>query len=150
MIVLCLAGCGGKQKNVEGNLEDLMEKLYANVGESVQLPFVSNITLSDDMDVPVSGIEYFIGVKGIPYTEGIASESLIGAVAHSVVLLRMSDNADIENAKKQIRENVDPMKWICAGVTREEVIVENIGNLVVLILSHDGPALRDAFFKLAE
>ena len=149
MLAACIAGCAGKTKNVEGSLESLMEKLYENVDGSVQVPFVNNIELSENMEFPESGIVYFIGAKDIPFTEGIASEALIGAIAHSIVLLRMADNANIENAKKQIKDGIDPMKWICNGVTREEIIVENIGNLVVLILSPDGPAYRDAFLKLA-
>jgi len=153
LIAAAFAGCGGAssgESNIEGSLEELMEKLYANVDESVQLPFVGNIELSEDMAFPESGIVYYIGAKGIPFTEGIASEAVIGAIPHSLVLLRMADNADIAAAKERIRTSVDPMKWICAGVTREEVIVDSIGNLLFMVLSNDGPALHDAFKKLAD
>ena len=126
-----------------------MEKLYENLDESVQKPFVANIVLSENMDFPDSGIVYYIGARGIPFSEGIASEALIGAIAHSVVLLRMEPGANIENVKRQMWEGIDPMKWICNGVRRDEVIVENIGNLVLLVLSPDGLAYRDAFYKLA-
>ena len=150
-----LAGCGKEEaapaaKNIEGTLEELMEKLYDNVDESIQLPFVDNIELSEDMSFPDSGIVYYIGARGIPFTEGIASETVIGAVPHSLVLLRMADGADIDAAKEQIRTSVDPMKWICAGVTREEVIVDNLGNLLFMVLSPNGPALHEAFLLLAE
>ena len=126
-----------------------MQRLYDNLDDSVAVPFVANTALSEDMSFPDSGIVYYIGVRGIPFTEGIASESVIGAVAHSVVLLRMAPGADIEGAKRQIRDGVDPMKWICTGVPREEVVVESIGNIILLVLSPDGAAYRSAFQKLA-
>ena len=126
-----------------------MQLIYDSLDDSVGIPFVANTTLSEDMTFPDSGIVYYIGARGIPFTEGIASEALIGAVAHSVVLLRMAPGADIEGAKRQIREGIDPMKWICNGVPREDVVVENIGNLILLVLSPDGQAYRSAFLSLA-
>ena len=139
----------GGSSGLDGSLEDIMQRLYDNLDASVSIPFVANTTLSEDMSFPDSGIVYYIGARGIPFTEGIASEALIGAVAHSVVLLRMASGADIEGAKRQIRDGIDPMKWICNGVMREDVVVESIGNIIMLVLSPDGPAYRSAFGKLA-
>ena len=139
---------GGQSMN--DSLENLMERLYANLDDSVTVPFVFNTPLSEDMDFPESGIVYYIGARGIPFTEGIASEAMIGAIAHSVVLIRLAPGSDIDGVKRQMREGIDPMKWICNGVPREEVIVENIGDVVLLVLSPEGPAYRDAFFRLAD
>ena len=122
-----------------------MEKLYENTDPDVFRPFVGNIELSEDMD---RNIEYFVGAKGIPFKEGIASESAIGAIAHSIVLLRMEPNADIEGAKQKMRSGIDPRKWICAGVDDDQVIVDNIGDVIILILSPDSEAYYDAFKKL--
>ena len=126
-----------------------MQKVYDNVDSSVSIPFVGNTTLSEDMAFPVDGIVYYIGAKGIPFTEGIASEAVIGAIPHSVVLLRMADNADIKSAMQTIKSNVNSMKWICVGIPKEEIIVDNIGSIVILIISNDGPAIHEAFKKLA-
>jgi hypothetical protein len=50
---------------------------------------------------------------------------------------------------KTIRNNVNPQKWICVGVDRENVIVDSIGDLVILIMSDNGPqALHEAFLNL--
>ncbi|MCL1835439.1 MAG: hypothetical protein FWG48_04685 [Oscillospiraceae bacterium] len=130
------------------SLETIMEMIYNNLDDSVVVPFVGNMTLSEDMPFPESGIVYYIGARGIPFTEGIASEAMIGSIAHSVVLLRLAPGSNVDNVKKEIKENIDPMKWICNGVTREEVVVENIGNIVMLVLSPNGPDYREAFLKL--
>lgn len=158
LLTVCFTGCNDKnnengtdnQVNVEGKLEDLIQKMYDNLGGSVELPRgVANITLSEDMGSEGGpNIEYYIGAKEIPFTEGVASESSIGSAAYSVVLLRMEDGADIEAAKKQIKDNVDPAKWICVRVDESNVVVDNIGNLVVLIMSEDSEKIHESFLNL--
>ena len=75
---------------------------------------------------------------------------MINASAHSVCLLRLKDGADVEQAKKAIRENVNPQKWICVGVARENIRVENIGNLILLVMDNGAPdALVQSFLSLA-
>ena len=46
----------------------------------------------------------------------------------------MEENADIEDAKTKIEENVDPRKWICAEVEKDDVIVKSKGDLIILIM----------------
>ena len=67
-----------------------------------------------------------------------------------MVLIRVDSNTDIEATKKLIKDNVDPMKWICVGVDPEQVIVDNIGDLIFLVMSADAQAYHDSFLKLAE
>jgi len=127
---LTLAGCG--QKNLEGNLTDLMSELYAgaNIKEG-DIMGLANTEINDE------NLAYYLGVESLDYKEAVASESMVGSIAHSVVLVRMNEGADIEKAKKEIKENVDPRKWICVGVEEEDIIVKNKGNLVVLIMVED-------------
>lgn len=130
--IFMITGCGNKSANIEGKLEDLMTKVYDGISEE-QLPMMlQNIELTEE------DIEYYIGTKDIKWEEAIASESGIGSIAHSVVLIRMSEDAtdkDIEDAKSKIKENVNPRKWIC--VEAENVFVESKGNLIILIMSDD-------------
>ncbi len=122
-----LTGCG----NVEGSLEDIMTKLYANVPEDKRPMMLTNTKVTDD------NIEYYLGTKDIEYEEALASESPVGSIAHSVVLVRAKKGANVEKIEEAIEKNVDPRKWICVGVEDDEVIVESIGDLVVLILVQD-------------
>ena len=41
------------------------------------------------------------------YEEILASEPMMGSIAHSVVLVRIKDGANIEDAKTKIKENVN-------------------------------------------
>jgi len=132
-MVLCLSlvgltGCGSK--NVEGSLEDIMTKLYQDIPQD-ERPMLANTKVNEE------NIEYYLGIKDIKYTEALASEPMMSSIAHSVVLVRVEDNANIEEVKTAIKENVDPRKWLCVGVEKEDLIVKNKGNLVVLIMVED-------------
>ena len=133
MAVILLTGCSSK--NVEGSLEDIMTKVYENVPEDERPMMLSNIEITDE------NIESYLGTK-IEYKEAIASESMTGSIAHSVVLVRVKDNANVDKIMKEIKENVDPRKWIC--VEAENVIVKNKGDLIILIMANESA------FKLEE
>lgn len=120
-----LTGCGEKQ--VEGTLEEIMTKVYADVPEDERPMMLTNTEVTEE------NVENYLGTKDIEYEEALASESAVGSIAHSVVLVRMKDGADVEDAKKKIEENVNPRKWIC--VEAEDVVVKNKGNLIILIMS---------------
>ena len=124
-----LTGCGNK--NVEGTLEEIMTKVYADIPEDERPMMLTNMEINDE------NIEYYLGTDDIEYESALASESGVGSIAHSVVLVRVKDGVDLEDVKEEIKENVDPRKWICVGVEEEDVIVKNKGNLVILIMVED-------------
>ena len=126
---LLLSGC--TSQNIEGSLEDIMSKVYADIPEDERPMMLTNIEVNEE------NIEYYLGTADIEYKEALASESGVGSIAHSVVLVRVADNADIKAIKTKIKENVDPRKWICVGVEEEDVIVKNKGNLIALIMVED-------------
>lgn len=142
MGVFLLTGCNS---NVEGSLEDIMAQVYSDVAEDKRPMMLTNTEINEE------NIEYFLGTKDIEYTEALASESGVGSIAHSVVLLRTKENADVEKIKDKIENSVNPRKWICVGVEKDEVIVENKGDLVILIMVEDEETrekLEDSFEKL--
>lgn len=129
LATLTLTGCG--DKNVEGSLDEIMNKVYANVKDEEKPMMLANTIVNEE------NIEYYLGTKDIEYKEALASESGIGSIAHSVVLVRTKNTKNIEKTKETILEKVDPRKWICVGVEKEDVIVENKGNLIILIMVED-------------
>ena len=128
--VFLITGCGAKIGHVEGTMEDLISKVYAGI-EADNLPMIlGNIELDEENKTA------YIGESDIEYKEAMASESGIGSIAHSVVLIRMNEDVteeEIETAKKELKENVNPRKWLCVGV--EEVKVESNGDLIIVVLN---------------
>lgn len=128
-VTLLFTGCGNK--NVEGTLEELMTKVYENVPDEKKPMMLGNTEVNEE------NAEYYLGATGIEYEEALASESGIGSFAHSVVLVRVKEGADVEKVKSTIKEKINPRKWICVGVEDDDVIVKNKGDLVILILVED-------------
>ncbi|NLC48009.1 MAG: hypothetical protein GX758_01435 [Tenericutes bacterium] len=134
-----LTGCG--EKNIEGSLEDLMDKVYLNIKEEDKPMMLSNIEVNNDNK------EGFLGSPDIEFEEALASESMVGSIAHSVVLIRAKKGQDVEKLKTEIKQNADPRKWICVGV--EDVVVESKGDLVILIMSDNlGETILENFNNL--
>ena len=139
-LALTLTGCG--EKNVEGSLEEIMDKVYATIPESERPMMLMNVEVNDE------NIEMYLGTSDIEFEEALASESATGSIAHSVVLVRVKDNANVELIKEKIENSVNPRKWIC--VEADEVEVESKGNLIILIMSSESNAekIETEFDKL--
>ena len=143
--LLVLTGCSKKTNTIDGQMEDLMAKLYDGIDENDLPMYLGDITLTDE------SLSNYIGTSDIKWKEAIASESSVGSIAHSVVLIRMDDKAtgkDIEEAKNKIRESVNPAKWIC--VEAEKVYVESNNNLIVVIMTFEDIAdpIKNNFLNL--
>ena len=122
---LTLTGCGNK--NVEGSLEEIMTKVYSTLEEDETPMMLTNVEINKE------NVEMYLGTSDIEFEEALASESATGSIAHSVVLVRVKDNADVEKIKEKIENSVNPRKWIC--VEADEVEVESKGNLILLVMS---------------
>ena len=137
-----LTGCS---KNVEGELSDIMEKvyekMYADIKEEDRPMLVTTNTLTEMPEATKEEldeyIKYTIGTADIEYKEIYESKPMIGSIAYSVVLVRMQEGSDVETAKTAIKENVNPRKWQCVWVESEDVIVKSKGDLIILIMVED-------------
>ena len=135
-----LTGCA--EKNVEGELTDIMEKvyekMYADVKEDERPMLATTNPLKPFDEATEEDIKnqiiYAIGTDEIEYEEILLSEPPMSSIAYSVALVRMKDGADVETAKKAIKENVNPRKWMCVEVAKEDVIVKSKGDLIILIM----------------
>ncbi len=125
------------------SLEGIMEKIYAGAYKEMK-PSVAYTRIDDE------SANYFLGLSNLNgISEALGAEPMMSSSAHSVCLVRANEGVDIEKLKKDIYENVDPRKWICVGVEREEIIVNNIENLIILIMdSQDPKAIEESFLAL--
>lgn len=126
LLVFTLTGCASK--NIEGTLDEIMTKVYQDIPEEERPMGLTNTEVNEE------NIEYYLGTKEIEYESALASESMIGSIAHSTVLVRVKDDSDIEEIKTTIKENVNPRKWVCVGVEKDDVIIKNKGNLIIVII----------------
>mgnify|MGYP007065858533 FL=1 len=142
MICFLFIGCGKNQSNIQEPLSDVMKKLYENISED-------EMTLLETVEVTKENQEYYLGNVSFNYQEALASEPVMSSIAHSVVLIRLKDTKNIESIKKEIKEKVDPNKWICVGVEDKNVIVVSKGNLILLVMDDEyATQIRDNFLNL--
>lgn len=142
--IFCIigGGCGKEESlNVSGTLPEIMEQLYQGISSEEMPMMVENIELNDE------NIQYYAFSSDISYKEAIASESMTGSTAHSVVLIRLVNSDDATNVVDEIKKNADPRKWIC--VEAEHTYVLSKGDLVVLIMSNElAPKIKENFENL--
>lgn len=137
--LVILSGCQ-KEENIELSMNEVVDKLY--VGLEDNMPMVGSTEITKD------NMKSYIGIDNLDIKEGVASEALIGSIAHSVVVLRVNDKVDVEKAKNDIKENVNPRKWVC--VEAEKVIVKSKGDVIILIMSNNelAPKIESNFDNL--
>jgi len=134
------------QENVDENtdseltFEEIITAMYEKA--ELELPMMGYTELTKE------NMEYMLGVNNFDFIEGTISEPMMGSFAHSVVLFTVEDGADIETIKSDIKNNVDGRKWICVGVEPENIVVENEGNNIILIMSESSEALNEAFMDI--
>jgi hypothetical protein len=136
--------------NLEGSLEDILADIYENaeVSESFR-EFID--TGLQTTEITAKNAVYFLGKDDIEFESAIASEPIMSPSAYSLCLVRVAEDADIEQIKLEIKENVDPFKWVCVGVDPDNIIVDNIGDVIILIMSdYEGEALYNSFLALAD
>ncbi|MCH5256443.1 MAG: hypothetical protein J1D87_04080 [Lachnospiraceae bacterium] len=118
-------------ETIEGDLQDIMKDIYAGLEgidaerkETMQDYIIDVLTEDNE--------QAMLGTADIDYTEGIFSVPMISSIAYQCVLLRVNPD-DIEDIKQQLKDNADLNKWVC--VSAETVLVENVGDLVLFIMS---------------
>ncbi len=147
IFTLVVSACSKNESILEGSLEDILADIYESdeLSDSFKefIEGVHTIEIEDDR------IEYHLGKSNIKFKEAIASVPVMSTSAYELTLIRAKPRQDIEKLKKDIKENVDPQKWVCVGVEKENVIVDNIGDVVILIMSDNEPEnLLNAFLSL--
>ncbi|HBN86101.1 MAG TPA: hypothetical protein DDZ89_19925 [Clostridiales bacterium] len=155
-VVFSFAACkteGNENKEpsiLEGSLEDILAKIYetADLEESDKNFIKEGL---QTQEIPADNTKYFLGKEGMEFEEAIASEPIMSPGAYSLCLVRVKEGTDIEQMKKDIKENVDPMKWICVGVDKENVIVDSIDDVIFLVMSNtNAQQMHEAFLALKD
>lgn len=143
LVILCalLVGCSSK-KGLDGSLDDIMKEVYAGI-PSDDLPALETNKVTSE------NLSYYLGDVTFEYKEALASEPLMSSIAHSVVLVRLNDAKDADKAMKEIKEKVDPRKWVCVGVAEENVLVVNRGDVVMLVMDDElAQTIKDNFMNI--
>lgn len=106
------------------DLGPVMDSLMAGVND---LPMVGSLALDSSNFKNYSFVDWADGYQGI------VSEAMVNAVAHSVVLVEVPEGGDAAAVAKSMKDNANPRKWIC--VEAESVQAASRGRLAILVMS---------------
>lgn len=145
------AGCAGPatpgRENLTDPLADIIEQIYAQHPVQIAVGTV---------EVDITDTEWALkGYTGLDSNdlirEATVSEAMIGSIAYSMALVRVNDAKDAQSVAQQMKEGIDPRKWIC--VEADDLMVAGYGDVVMLVMvssvyAEDGltaQAMVDAF-----
>lgn len=156
MMVLTLVACGSKNNGDAGKggagddmaLKDVAEKLVEGLKED-EMPPMETVTLDEKLDAALemqpegqeldkdelkeNMFQSYLFIPSVDGAEVVIQEPMMGSFAHSAVLLRLPEGADVEAVRADIEANANPRKWIC--VEAEKVNVTAHGNTILLVMS---------------
>ncbi len=154
VLVMCisLAACGRKKAEpLPGTMAENVDKLMtANPVEFMggQMPLV----LEDNSEEGLWTLKSFTGLSSAEKLSDIAVyEPLTGSQAFSLVLVRVKNAADAKPVAQQMKDNIDPRKWICAGA--DQVMAAGYEDVVLFVmvdsaLGKTAQSYVDAFAQL--
>ncbi|MFW5913901.1 MAG: hypothetical protein ACOCSM_02460 [Bacillota bacterium] len=150
-LILTLAACGGphEERVLEEDLETLLEDIHSYQELSGDTKdFLDNLEVKE---VSEDREEYHLGTTAYDYERALANVPSLSTTPFELTLVRVAGGEDIGAFRDAIEENVDPMKWGSFGVDPENVIVDNIGDVIVIIMSDEhAESLHEAFLALEE
>lgn len=153
LMVFGVTACGSKQEEPAADtvapiFEESLETIYTELCEKVEdaetKDFIKGFMVGE---ITADSAAYYIGSEEVDYKEAIFAEPMMSSIAFSICLVRVNEGADMEAQKTLIKENVDPIKWLC--VQADTVLVENIGDVIILVMADDrANMIVDAFNAL--
>lgn len=145
-----LAGCGEavETPKLEGSCADILNQVYENAELDADfreaLSYYELTTISEETE------EYILGTDEVDYIDSAYSAPMMSSVAYQCVVLRLEPDEDVLKAKQDLIDHADPIKWIC--VEAEEVVVENVGDVVLYVMADQqtADAIKTAFLALSD
>ena len=133
-LALSIAACGKKSGGAspEGTMEETVNKLI----EANPVEFMGGLIPIDLTDTSEDGMWMLKSYTGLDSAEKItdvaAYESMTGSQAFSLVMVRVANAGEAKTVAQQMKDNIDPRKWICVGA--DEVKVAGCGDTVMFIM----------------
>lgn len=123
-------------------IKTLINNIYAKT--NIELAALESREIETADEIP-----FYTGLKSNENVEKVVvSESMMSSIAYSLVVVNVSEGADVEAMKQEMLDNIDTRKWIC--VEAETVYVTNHNNTIFLVMASEELAKPqyDAFKEL--
>ena len=113
-----------------------MEENVNKIMEAKPVEFMGGLIPIDLTDTSEDGLWMLKSFTGLDSAEKItdvaAYEPMTGSQAFSLVMVRVADAAEADAIAQQMKDNIDPRKWVCVGA--DEVMAAGYGDTVLFIM----------------
>ena len=143
-MLLSLAACRRKTDTTPTddsgeNKDALSGTMQENVDKLIQanpVQFMGGhmpVDLQDTSEEGLWALKSYTGLdSGNDLTDVAVYEPMTGSQAFSLVMVRLDDGVDAKTVARQMKENINPRKWICAGA--DQVMAAGYGDVVMFIM----------------
>lgn len=154
----CQNNADPSANTTEGNNAPLSGTMEQNVGKLMEAnpaEFMGGMMPIDLKDTTEDGLWALKSYTGLDsakdITDAAVYEPMTGAQAFSLVMVRVKEDVDAKTVAQQMKDNIDPRKWICAMA--DEQMAAGYGDVVMFIMVDTGlgktaQSYVDAFAKL--
>ena len=155
VMALSMVACGNKAAD-KAPLEGTMEENVMKVMEIAPVEFMAGTMPVDLTDTSEDGkwaLSYFTGLQSADnVTDVCVYEPMMGSQAFSLVMVRTAEGADAKAVAQEMKDNIDPRKWICVGADEMMVVIYSDVVMLVMLDSQLGLSTQtfvDAFKQVA-
>ncbi len=144
-----LVACGAPAasapaKKVEGTMEEIATKIM----EANPVEFMGGfrpVDLADTSEDGLWNLSYCTGLQSAEKLSDIAVyEPMMMAQAFSLVLVRVTEGTDAKAVAQEIKDNINPAKWVC--VSADDVAVAGFGDVVMLYMANSEMGIKSQDF----
>lgn len=114
--------------SVSGTPAEIIDKIYAKFPVE-ELPLTTiEVDINDEF-----AFNRYTGLSSPDKVSAVAaSESMMGAQAYSLVVVKVKDAKDAKDIANEMKNGIDPRKWVC--VEADDLKVAAAGDVVVLMM----------------
>lgn len=114
--------------SVSGTPAEIIDKIYAKFPVE-ELPLTTiEVDINDEF-----AFNRYTGLSNPDKVSAVAaSESMMGAQAYSLVVVKVKDAKDAKDVANEMKSGIDPRKWVC--VEADDLKVAAAGDVVVLMM----------------
>lgn len=122
-------------KNIaDFSTEDGMTEFINKVMEQIKDELPEDILVSSIDRYDQDALKYYTGLENPDNIDTIvAADSISSSEAYSFILVKLSDNANKEDIKNEIFNNVDSQKWINAQA--DQKYATDYDNTIIFVIS---------------
>ena len=122
-----------------------LKSIYDAMMKSVKAEMPSLVETPVNRD----NFEYYFGISDRSVADStFVSEPMMGAIPFGIAMMRVKAGQDAAAIAAQMKQGVDPRRWVCVTASYVETAVK--GDLIILVLDDDatrGAQIIEAFNK---